>query len=60
MHDFQYTFRQAHQDRLEDADVIQYRPINFFRVLGRKRNKQQRQSRPLRSLFVMRRKLLTK
>ena len=30
--DFQYTFRQAHQDRLEDAGVVQYRPSDGFRV----------------------------
>lgn len=33
--DFQYNFRQAHKDRLEDAGVIQYRPADGFRVLRR-------------------------
>ena len=35
--DFHYTFRQGHQDRLEDAGVIQYRPCDGFRVLKVKR-----------------------
>jgi hypothetical protein len=31
--DFQYAFRQAHKDRLEDAGVVQYRrPTDGFRV----------------------------
>jgi hypothetical protein len=28
--DFQYAFRQAYQDRLEDAGFIQYRPADGF------------------------------
>ena len=33
--DYQYAFRQAHKDRLEDAGFVQYRPADGFRVLGR-------------------------
>jgi hypothetical protein len=40
--DFQYTFRQAHQDRLEDAGIIQRRPVNFLRAVGHRRQTQPR------------------
>jgi hypothetical protein len=39
--DFQYTFRQAHQNRLEDAGVVQYRPSDGFRVFSHARRRPQ-------------------
>lgn len=30
--DYQYAFRQAQRDRLEDVGVVQYRPADGFRV----------------------------
>jgi hypothetical protein len=43
--DYQYTFRQAHQDRLEDAGIIQYRPADGFRILGRQPRTQRHTTR---------------
>lgn len=34
--DYIYIFRHAHQDRLENAGVVAYRPADGFRVVGRK------------------------
>jgi hypothetical protein len=51
--DYQYAFRQAHQDRLEDAGVVQYRPADGFRVLRHARRRQYVSPAPrLRSVFV--------
>jgi hypothetical protein len=30
--DYTYIMRQAHTDRLEDAGVIHYRPVDGFRL----------------------------
>ena len=57
--DYQYTFRQAHQDRLEDAGVVQYRPIDGFRVLKAKRERRIPVQR-LRPVLVSLINLLTK
>lgn len=52
--DFQYTFRQAHQDRLEDAGIVQYRPTDGFRVLKAKRDPRQtaRRLRPALAALI--------
>ena len=57
--DFQYTFRQAHQDRLEDAGVVRYRPCDGFRVLKSRRNPRRtvQQLRPVLNTIIS---LLTK
>ncbi len=34
--DYIYNFRHAHQDRLENAGVVAYRPADGFRVVGRR------------------------
>ena len=39
---YNYTFKQAHQDRLEDAGVKQYRPADGFNVLKGKRDDSKR------------------
>lgn len=48
--DFQYNFHQAHQDRLEDAGVKQYRPLETVR--SRKSETQRTRIRPLRIIFA--------
>lgn len=45
--DYQYTFRQAQQDRLEDAGAVRYRPTDGFRVL---KAKLQTQRTPVRQV----------
>lgn len=50
--DFQYTFRQAHQDRLEDAGIVQYRPSDGFRVLKAKRDGRRIPVQRLRPVLV--------
>ena len=57
--DFQYTFRQAHQDRLEDAGVVRYRPSDGFRVLKVKRSPRQAAQR-LRPILTILNNLLVK
>jgi len=51
--DFNYTFKQAHQDRLEDARVKNYRPQDGFRLSGQaSRRSQNTVSRQLRVAFA--------
>jgi hypothetical protein len=58
--DYQYTFRQAHQDRLEDAGIAKYRPADGFRVLKAKHQGQRTPARQLRPVFAALINLLTK
>ena len=58
--DYQYAFRQAHQDRLEDVGVVQYRPSDGFRVLKPRRNLLSAAVQRLRPVLVVLINLLTK
>ena len=50
--DFQHTFRQGHQDHLEDAGVKQYRPADGFNLLKAKRENKQTIVKRLRPLLA--------
>ena len=50
--DFQYAFRQAHKDRLEDAGIVQYRPADGFRAFKAERNPRRSPVQQLRVVFA--------
>ena len=50
--DFQHTFRQAHQDRLEDAGTNRSRPADGFGVLKPKRDTKQAVVKKLRPVLT--------
>lgn len=60
MYDFQYTFRQAHKDRLEDAGVVRYRPSDGFRVVKARGTKQRVSVQRLRPVLTSLINLVTK
>ena len=58
--DYQYAFRQAHKDRLEDAGVVQYRSADGFCVFKPERAPRRALVPHIRPVLVSLINLLTK